>query len=178
MVTVLRILFLVFVASTFLMNLGWRRRIIVLTVSGLLMLIVSIVVISLTGRPTDDTEFPTRSVTVPSPVPTREPAGPSIETACTQFTQIVRDIETGDLAVFAERNDRFDEIRASAAFPGSPAYFLDLINAYASAVNNKLGMDRTSVPPTFSSETDVEVLDRDIRRARDDMLSECRARQG
>ena len=178
MVTALRILFLVFVLSTFLMNLGWRKRVIVLSVSGLLMVVATILTISLSGRPTDDAEFPIRTVAVAPPVATRPPKGPSFESACDQFRLVVRDIDTGRLAAFAERKERMDEIRDSATFAGSPASFLDLINTYSHAVDQKLGIDSTSAPPALINETDAEALDRAIRRARDDMLSECRARQG
>lgn len=177
MVTILRILFLVLVLSTFLINLGWRRRIVVIAILSLLMVIATIVTIELTNRPEQEKITPQIPAVFVSPAPTREPEGPSFKAACRQFQLVVSDIGSGDLPLYADRKKRFDEIRASATFPGSPTSFVGLIDFYADAVDRKLGMDGTAVPPTIS-ETDVEALDRTIRRARDNMLSECRARQG
>lgn len=177
MVVLLRILFLVLIASSFLINLGWRRRIIAIAGLSLLLLVATIVAISLSGEsgPTPDVQVGTAVALTPAP--TREPEVPSFESACRQFQLVIRDVETGDLNAFRDREKRFDEIRANATFPGSPSSFLGLFDAYAEAVNEKLGENGVGMPPALS-DTDVNLLDRVIRRARDNMLSECRARQG
>ena len=182
MVTILRIVFLVLVVATLLMNLGRRRRLIVLTVLSLLMVLASVVAVSLTTRPGAVTDLPASPVTrtlatETSATPTRVPDAPSFESACKLFLLVAREIDSGNIPIFADRKKRFDEIRVSATFPASPVSFLALINTYTDAVDSRLGMDDTAVRPTLS-ETDVAALERAIRRARDDMLSECRARQG
>ncbi|MDA0768825.1 MAG: hypothetical protein BZY79_06650 [SAR202 cluster bacterium Casp-Chloro-G4] len=179
MLTFIRVLFLGLVAATFLTNLGWRKRLVILAFSGLGLIVGSIIVISLTSNTSKEPTLPTSptAIVVVSPAPTREPEEPSFESACRLFRLVVQDIESDQLGAFDERNRRFNEIRANAKFPGSPASFLDLINTYAAAVDKKLGVDGAAEPPIFT-ETDVIVLDRAIRRSRDDMLSECRAREG
>ena len=109
--------------------------------------------------------------------PTREPETPSFSAACRSFRTLVRDIETNQLNDYEERARRVGEVKSNASFPGSPDSFLELINTYVQAINEKLGIDSDSPPPVFS-ETDVAELDRSIRRSRDNMISECRAREG
>ena len=159
------------------MKLGWRRRLIYVALLFLLMTVGTIVGVSITDRPGSELDFYPRVSSPPTPVPTRGPDVPSFESACREIRLVVRAVDTGALDEFAVRERRFDSIRTNATFPGSPVSFLDLFNFYTKAVNEKLGTDELEPPPT-TSDADVALQDRAIRRARDDMLSECRVRLG
>lgn len=143
----------------------------------MLFVIVAIVILNLqSDNPVSISPEPIPTVAV-NPAPTREPDVPSFESACRTFRSLVRDIETNQLADYDERLRRIEEVRNNARFPGSPASFLEMINTYARGVDEKIGTDSDSPPPIFS-EMDIAELDRAIIRARDNMTSECRAREG
>jgi hypothetical protein len=177
LIIVLRIVALALIGATFLLNLGWRRRLIYVTLLILLMITGSIVAVSITDRSGSGFDSSPRASSSPTPAPIRGPDVPSFDSACREFRLAIREVDSGVLDEFAERQRKFDGIRANATFPGSPVSFLDLFNCYAIAVNEKLGTEELGTPPT-TSDSDVGLQDRAIRRARDDMLSECRTRLG
>ena len=177
MIIVLRIVALALIGATFLLNLGWRRRLIYVTLPILLMITGTIMAVSITDRSGSDFDSSPRASSSPTPALIRGLHVPSFESTCREFRLAIREVDSGVLDEFAERQRRFDGIRANATFPGSPVSFLDLFNSYAIAVNEKLGAEELGTPPT-TSDSDVGLQDRTIRRARDNMLSECRMRLG
>ena len=108
------------------------------------------------------------------PAPTRLPPQPGFESACRQFRLLVQDVEDGRLFDISERNRRVDEVRGFATFRGSPPLFMSFIDAYAFAVDDKYGQDGAL---NGASADSIVEFDRAIRRARDEMSTECRSRE-
>ena len=119
---------------------------------------------------------PVWAVPTVAAAPTRPPEGPSFTKACRTFQLLVQDVEAGRVDDFGQRSARFEQLRQDAEFPGSPDSFLALINAYTDAVDERLGIGPGSTMEPLT-EMDIADIDRAIRRARDDLLSECRARR-
>ncbi len=80
-----------------------------------------------------------------------------------------QDVEEGKLFDLTQRESRADEVRGFATFRGSPPEFMQMIDAYAFAVDDKYGQDGAI---NGSSADSIVEYDRAIRRARVEMFTE------
>lgn len=117
---------------------------------------------------------PVAPLPTPAPAATRAPEGPGFETACKTFQSLYRAVESGLLEQYESRSNRVAELNRNATFQGVPQEFTDDINAYSDGLDQKYGQGAYS---GIDPDAKREETDRRIRRARDDILSECRANQ-
>ena len=177
MIGIRLVFFLAFAALALflLVRVPTRLRIIGISTSVVLLLVVGFFLFQ--GTRSDLAERVEQSRT-PAPtvqlVATRLPPQPGFDSACRQFRLFVRDVDAGKLLDLEVRARRAEEIRKLVAFRGSPLEFRELIDIYSIAVDGRYGQDGAA---EGASADDIVELDRAIRRARDEVISECRAQQ-
>lgn len=107
-------------------------------------------------------------------LPTVTPEGPGFESACKAFDSLYRDVQAGILSDHEIRTARIDEVRRLADFRGSTARFTGNIVAYSVALDRLYAQGDFEGMPAGDELSEVE---RQVRFARDEVLSECRAHQ-